>query len=192
MDGANSITVLLAAWRQGDEQAREQVFDRLYGRLHEIAAAILWKQGDGHTVAPTMLVHEAFLRFLGEGELGWNDRGHFLATAAQVMRRYLVDHIRRDQAAKRGGGAAIRVEWDEAVGGITTARPEDLLAMHEALDHLAAVDARAARVVEMKFFGGMTEEEIGGVLELSAVSVRRDWSFARAYLVDQMEISKKV
>lgn len=156
--------------------------EQLYGELHGLAAGYLRGENAGHTLQPTALVHEAFLR-LSSQNVDWHDRAHFLGIAANTMRRILVDHARRRAADKRGGGAhAITIDDNLASDGAAGTSPLDVLVLDDALERLAALDARAARVVELRFFGGLEVDEVAKVLEISPASVKRDWSFARAWL----------
>ena len=164
----------------GDASETAELTEVLYGELRRIAAGYLRSENAGHTLQPTALVHEAFLRLSGQ-HVQWNDRTHFLAVAANTMRRVLVDHERKRSASKRDGG--LRVTMDESVpdaGGDD--RALELLALDDALVRLASLDPRTARVVELRFFGGLGVEETASVLEISPASVKRDWSFARAWL----------
>jgi RNA polymerase sigma factor (TIGR02999 family) len=172
-------TRLLRAWRGGDGEALAALLPRVYDALREIAAARL-RSRDGHTLQPTALVHEALLRLIG-GTPDWHDRVHFLAVASLRMRAVLVDHARAQAAAKRGGGAeAVTLSaWD---GAQTGADGVDVLALHAALDRLAAHDERAARIVEMTYFGGMERAEVAAALGLSVPTVDRDLRFAKAWL----------
>lgn len=179
-DPREDVTELLAAARAGDSSAAERLFAAVYADLKRIARRQLG--GAGETLSPTALVHEAYLRLARPGALGQHDRTHFFAVAARAMRQILVDHARRKAADKRGGGIAAG-ELDEgriAAGGETAA--EDLLALDAALARLAAADERLARVVELRFFGGLELAEIADVVGVSERTLKRDWRRARAFL----------
>jgi RNA polymerase sigma factor (TIGR02999 family) len=175
-----AITLLLQAWAQGDKEAAERVFPLVYDQLRRLAARQLRHERRGHTLQPTALVHEAYLRLAGQRAPEWPDRAHFFAMAAGVMRHVLVDHARRNRAAKRGGSAC-RVSLDEAAAAGPPLELE-VIALDEALQELATLDADQARIVELRFFGGLTVEEAAAVLGVSAATVQRDWRTARAWL----------
>lgn len=176
------VTQLLAQIRAGDPGAVERMAPLVYDQLHAIAAAHFRRERPGHTMQPTALVHDAFLRLVDQSRVQWQDRAHFFAVASQTMRRILVDHARAKAAGKRGAGA-VRVTADDALAGPGEAIAlEDLLAIDEALEDLARLDAQQARVVELRYFGGLTIEETGEALGVSPATVKRDWSVARAWL----------
>jgi RNA polymerase sigma factor (TIGR02999 family) len=176
-----SVTALLQAWNAGDEEAGRRLIPLVYGELRRRAGGYFRRERPGHTLQPTALVHEAYLRLVGlQGH--WRSRSQFFGVASNVMRRILVDHARRRRAAKRD---AVRVVFDEAVQ--PAAEPElDVVRLDEALLELAALDARQARVVELRYFGGLTLEEAAEVLGVSAATVKRDWTLARAWLFDRL------
>jgi RNA polymerase sigma-70 factor (ECF subfamily) len=174
------ITRLLEQLRAGQEGAQTQLLEAVYHELHKIAERLLARERGGHTLQATALVHEAYLQLAGDVHLDWKDRSHFFAAAAQAMRHILVDYARRHKAAKRDGGRQ-RVELTDGLA-ISEDRLEEVLAIDEALARLAAWDERQCRVVEMRFFAGMTEEEIAGVLGVGRRTVSRDWNLARAWL----------
>jgi RNA polymerase sigma factor (TIGR02999 family) len=181
---SGEITALLEAVKQGDSGAESRLMALMYRDLHARARLYMQRERRDHTLQPTALVHEAFLRLMRDRGADLRSRTHFLATASIVMRRVLVDHARERAAAKRTGGKA-RVELHEAAAA-QVPRGEEMLALDEALTRLAACDARQARVVEMLFFGGMTEEEAAESLAVSTRTVKRDWRSARAWLHAQM------
>lgn len=188
VDTPGSITRSLQDWRAGDEAALTRLTSTVYRELHRMAAAILSGHQASPTVQPTVLVHELYFKLPELQSVDWQSRAHFLNVAAKVMRNILVDHARSRQAAKRGGGLEAVV--CDAVG-LDRALHIDVLAVSEALDRLAGRHARQARVVELRFFGGLTSEEISQVLsadgeEVSARTVDRDWTFARAWLERQL------
>lgn len=160
-----------------------ELVSALYERLHAMAAAVLRSERPDHTLSATALVHEAYLRMPKGGEVEWQDRGHFMALACRVMRRVLVDHARRRSAAKRGGGERVTLRDDYAA---LPDRTLEILSLDEALSRLEALDERQARVVEMRFFSGLDVEEIGRVLGVSVATVKRDWRFARAWLLAEL------
>jgi RNA polymerase sigma factor (TIGR02999 family) len=174
------ITRLLNAWQQGDAGARDQLFALVYQELRRRAGAHLRRERRDHTLRPTALVHETYLRLMGQDRARWQGRSQFFAIASETMRRVLVDHARERKAAKRGG-TAVRVALEEDVAA-TEGREVDLIALDGALDELAALDPRQSRVVEMRFFGGLGTAEIADVLDVSRATVDRDWRFARTWL----------
>ncbi|HEY7481850.1 MAG TPA: sigma-70 family RNA polymerase sigma factor [Gemmatimonadales bacterium] len=180
----HDVTDLLLAWREGDADASERLFPLVYHELHRIAQRQLRGERAGHTLETTGLVHEAFLRLVDQNRTQWLDRGHFFAVAARVMRRVLIDYARRRAAGKRGHGYR-QVDLDEGSLPLEE-RPQLLLALDEALTRLGAEDERIARVVECRFFGGLTEEETGLALGVTARTVRRDWVKGRAWLYREL------
>lgn len=181
------VTRLLHALSAGDASALEQLTPLLYGELRNLARRQMRGESASHTLQPTALVHEAFLRLLGQREAAWQNRQHFLSVAAQVMRRVLVDHARRRRAGKRGGGAS-GVAISVAAGAISGSAgdPLDLIALDQALARLAELDSRQARIVELRYFGGLSVDETAHVLDLSPATVKRDWQFAKAWLVREL------
>lgn len=179
------MTQWLLDWGKNDKQALDQMLPVLYGELHRLAVHYLSLEGSGHTLQPTALVHEAYLRLIDQRCVDWQNRAQFLGLAAGMMRRILVNHARDRAAQKRGGGAEqVSLSLVEAPSG----RPDvELIALEEALERLAALDSRKSRVVELKFFGGLSTEEIAEVLQVSGATVEREWSFARAWLYDAIE-----
>ena len=180
-DSGDEVTLLLRAWTTGDLDARDRALALLYRELKHRAATHLRRERPGHSLQPTALVHEAYLRLDGQRQTAWQNRAHFLAVASQMMRRILVDRARARLTAKRVGRAQ-QVTLSEA-GEIALAyEPIDLLDLDQALEDLAAVDARKSSIAVMKFFGGLSLEEMGEVLEVSPRTVERDWQAARAWL----------
>jgi len=177
---SDGITRLLNAWQDGDAAARDRLFVVVYDELRRRASAQLRRERQGHTLRPTALVHEAYLRLMGQDRAKWQNRSQFFAIASEMMRRVLVDHARERKADKRGG-AAVRVALAEDVAA-TDALEVDLIALDSALDELAAMDPRQGRVVEMRFFGGLDTAQIADVLDVSRATVDRDWRFARTWL----------
>ena len=176
------LTQLLQAWQQGDQPAGEQLVPLVYAELRRIARMKLGGERSGHTLQATALVHEAWLRLMQQHGAGWQNRAQFYAIAAQAMRRILVDHARRREAAKRGAGEPM-ADVDELADVLASPVPdEQLVALDAALETLAAMDERQAKVVELRFFGGLTVEETGEVLSLSPTTVKREWATARLWL----------
>jgi RNA polymerase sigma factor (TIGR02999 family) len=179
-----NVTGLLKRMQGGDLQAGEQVADLVYDELHRIASREMRHEREGHTLQTTALVHEAYLKLAGSDSLQIQNRGHFFAVASQQMRRILVDHARAGHAQRRGGGAA-KVDFDKIQIGVND-RSTDLLSLDESLSELERLDTRAAKVVELRYFGGYTDNEVAESLGVSLATVRRDWEFARSWLFDQM------
>ena len=178
------VTGLLRAWSDGDEAALDQLVPLVEAELRRLARAYMRRERQGHTLQTTALVNEAFIRLVDAKEIRWNDRSHFFGIAARLMRRVLVDHARARGYQKRGGGAQ-RVTFDDALA--VSPRPSlDLVALDRALDTLAAADARKARVVELRFFGGLSVEETADVLHLSTGTIKRDWQLAKLWLLREL------
>jgi len=168
----------------GGEQTRDQMLKLVYDELRRLARAFLLRERADHTLQPTALVHEAYLRLIDQRQVDWANRAQFVGVAAVMMRRILVNHA-RDRAADKRGGDAARVSLSRAEG-IGAAHSVDLIAVHDALDALEAIDGRKSRIVELKFFGGLTIAEIAGVMQLSPATIEREWSFSRAWLYDAL------
>lgn len=179
------VTRLLGAWREGEPEARDRLIPLVYRELRRLAARCMAGERTDHTLEPTALVHEVYLRLTGGGHPHWQDRAHFFAVASRIMRRILVDHARARRTAKRGSGA-VRVPLD-AVASLTRPAEEerlyDLLALDQALTCLAASDPRKGRIVELRYFGGLTVEETAAVLSVSAPTVALESRLARAWLL---------
>lgn len=185
---ADSETIVyLQRMRSGDRSAGEKLYSLVYDQLHRIARSLFAKQTPGHTLQPTALVNEAFLRLAGN-ECDWQSRKHFIDVAAKAMRHILVDHARGQKRVKRGGDRE-RVHLTDSLV-LAPNENLDLLALEEALEALEARDARKSRIVTLKFFGGLTMTEIGDLLEISPKTVEADWYFARAWLQDFMEVEE--
>jgi len=178
------ITGLLQAWAGGDRAALERLMPLVYDELRRRAGRYMANQGQENTLQPTALVNEAFLHLVGADHAQWQDRAHFFAVSAKVMRRILVDAARARGSEKRGGGMA-RFELNESVDWMAD-RGRELLALDDALEALAKFDARKAKVIEMRFFGGLSVAETAEVLRISEQSVLRDWKLARAWLAAEM------
>ena len=187
---SSAVTSLLLDWQRGSHAARDQIVPIVYDELRRLARAFLARERPGHTLQATALVHEAYLRLVDQRQVDWKNRAQFVGVAAVLMRRILVNHARDRAAAKRGGSAAQRVSLSVLEGVDANQHDEwstvDLIALHDALNALEAVDARKSRIVELKFFGGLTIAETAEVLELSPATVEREWAFARAWLFDAL------
>jgi RNA polymerase sigma-70 factor (ECF subfamily) len=178
------VTALLREWGKGDEGALERLIPLVYHELHRIARRCTAGEGAGQSLQATALVNEAYLRLVEGASVTWNDRAHFLAVSARIMRRILVDHARARRATKRGGGD-VRVTFDEAL--VVEMEPrQDFVALEEALQALSVFDERKSRVVELRFFGGLSVEETAVVLNVSQDTVMRDWRLAKAWLQREM------
>jgi RNA polymerase sigma-70 factor (ECF subfamily) len=184
MDAEPSLTLLLDRVRDGDSGAEDLLVSLVYRELRSMAARRIASERSDHTLQPTALVNEAFIKLFRSGPIEWKNRNHFYAVAATVMRRILVDHARKVRGPERGGGR-VRVELDEALA-YTEAIREDFLGVEEALQRLEEKSPRAARVVVMRFFGGMEMEEIAGELGVTSRTVKRDWAVARTWLYEQL------
>src|SRR6266404_8718755 len=179
------LTELLSDWQKGDQRALAKLTPLVYDELRRIAHRYVQRERNGHTLETTALVNEAYLRLAGQKKIEWQNRAHFFAGTAQVMRHILIDHARRRNYAKHGGEVQ-QVSLAEAEG-MSHERARELVAMDEALDELAAFDMRKSRVVELRYFGGLDLEETAQVLEVSVMTVRRDWRAAKAWLFRRMK-----
>ena len=181
---ADDLTGLLIEWSQGDKAALDRLTPLVYDEIRRIAHRYMQREREGQTLQTTALVNEAYLRLAGSADIAWQNRSHFYAVTAQVMRRILIDHARRRQYIKHGGDAQ-RVSFDAAIseaGLMSQPRAAELLALDEALDELAKLDPRKSRVVELRYFGGLSLEETAKTLDISLMTVRRDWRAAKAWL----------
>jgi RNA polymerase sigma-70 factor (ECF subfamily) len=183
---SKDVTQLLVAWNDGDDAALEALLPLVYRELHRLAHRYLGQERGGHTLQTTALVHEAYLRLVEQQEMQWQNRAHFFAVAARMMRHILVDYARARRFAKRGGGA-LQVSFEEALV-VSDERAADVVALDEALCALAEFDERKSRMVELRFFGGLSIEETAEILKVSPGTVMRDWTLAKAWL--QREINK--
>lgn len=174
------ITQLLIAWNQGDQAARDELMPLVYDELRRLARGYLRRERPNHTLQPTALVHDAFLRLVDQSQVNWQNRAHFLGAAARLMRQILINHAEARRAAKRGGSAD-RVSLDD-VDRLTVEQEVDLTALNEALKKLERLDPMQGRIVEMRFFGGLTIEETAEATGVSSATVKREWSTARAWL----------
>ena len=182
------VTELLLAWGQGDELALERLVPMVYGELHRLAHRYLGGERAGHMLQTTALVNEAYLRLVDSRRVQWQNRAHFFAVSAQLMRRVLVDFARSRNYQKRGGDA-VQVSLHEELAG-STERGADLVALDDALTAMAKTDERASRVVELRFFGGLSIEETAEVLKISPETVKRDWNWAKAWLLRELSGEK--
>ena len=178
------VSDLLHAWSEGDDQARNDLLPLVYAELRAQAARYMRRERRDHTLQPTALVHEAYLRLIGQSRVSWQNRAHFFGLAAQMMRRILVDHARKHQSLKRPE-ASLRVAWDDNAV-MTPPIDCELLLLDDALTDLANRDSRQAQVVELRYFGGLSEQEVAEVLDVSRATVTRDWNVARAWLYRRM------
>jgi RNA polymerase sigma factor (TIGR02999 family) len=181
---SHEITEWLAAWNEGDQQALDQLIPLVYEEMRRIAHRYLRREQAGHSLQTTALAHEAFLKLTEGAAVTWQDRTHFFAVCANVMRRLLVDLARERQSQKQGGGA-LHVDLEEALS-LTEERDGSLLALNDALDALAQQDARKSRVIELRYFVGLSVEETAEVLKVSPDTIMRDWRLAKAWLLQQL------
>lgn len=176
-----NITQLLAHVQNGDLEAERQLMEAVYEELHRLAAGYMRRERPDHTLQASALVNEAYVRLIGNGPVSWESRAHFFVTAAQTMRRVLIDHARRHVAEKRGG-AGVRIDLNENIAAVENTESGRMLDLDRALTRLAVLDARQARVVELRFFAGLTVEQTAEVMAISEKTVKRDWAVARAWL----------
>lgn len=187
MANSDSVTSLLAEWAHGDRAAFDQLMPLIVDELHRIAARYLRGERGEHTLQPTALVNEAYMRLVDQQRVAWQNRAHFFGVSAEIMRRILVDHARRKQADKRGGGVATvvldeNIDWPDE-------RDLSLVALDDALVALAQLDPQQSKVVELRFFAGLSVEEAAEVLGVSPTTIKREWRMARAWLLREMEKS---
>jgi RNA polymerase sigma factor (TIGR02999 family) len=185
---ASDVTRLLLAWRGGDAAAGEELLPAVYAELHRQAARAMRRESNEHTLQPTALVHEAYLRLVDQSRVEWRNRAHFFGVAAQLMRRILVDHARGRDADKRGGGVK-PVTLHDFDAEAASEQKLDVLALHDALETLASFDPQQARLVELRYFTGLNIEETAEALDVSPATVKREWAVARAWL--RRELSAK-
>ena len=186
VSGPNQVTRLLIDWQKGDKAALDQLMPLVYQELRKLAAGYLKKERRNHTLQPTALIHEAYVRMIEQEMPSWLNRAHFFGVAARLMRQILVDYARARNADKRGGGVAA-LPIDEVDPVMPAPDAERLLALDAALDRLSNIDEQATRVVEHRYFAGATEEEAGRALGISPATVRRRWAFAKAWLQRELE-----
>jgi RNA polymerase sigma-70 factor (ECF subfamily) len=181
----NEITERLIAWRAGAREAFDELLPIVYQELRRMACNYLRQENPGHTLQPTALVHEAWLRLIDQTRVDWRNRAQFFGLAAQIMRRILVDHAKSKHREKRGGGA-VKLSLNDAIN-ISQERAADLLALDDALEELMRIDERKKRVVELRYFGGFSVEETAQILEVSPETVMRDWKMAKAWIYQQIK-----
>ena len=180
----HEITQLLAEWSEGNQSALDKLYPLVYNELRRLAHGYLRRERKGHTLQTTALINEAYLRLVDQKNVHWANRLHFFGISAQIMRRILIDHARLHAYAKRGGGAQ-KVSLDE-IAIVAVERASNLLLLDDALNRLAKIDPRRSHVVELRYFGGLNNEEIAGVLKISENTVTRDWNMARAWLYQEL------
>ncbi len=183
MSQASDVTGLLVAWSNGEEAAGTPLMDAVYRELRRLARGYLLRERRDHSLPATALVHEAYLKLVDQRRVRWQNRAHFFAVAAHVMRRLLVDHARARGATKRGSGVTVPLHDIDVP--VASGSP-DLLALDAALEKLTAIDPRQGRLVELRFFGGLTVDEAAGVLGIAAITVKRDWALARTWLYREL------
>lgn len=181
---SREVTQLLIDWSNGNEEALKRLTPLIDRELHRLAHHYMRRENAGHTLQTTALVNEAFLKLIDQKHVRWKNRAHFFALSAQLMRRILVDHARSRHYAKRGGGAQ-RISFDETLV-VSPERGSDLVALDEALSRLTAIDPRKGKVVELRFFGGLSVEETAEALDISAPTVMREWTMAKAWLYNSL------
>jgi RNA polymerase sigma factor (TIGR02999 family) len=184
-DSSTDVSKLLDLIARGNKKAESELVPLVYGELRHIAGRLMRGEGPNHTLQTTALVHEAYMRMVRPRDTAWKDRTHFFAVAATIMRRILVDHARARSAEKRGGTAPLPLDLIEPV--VDLEDPERILAVDVALTRLAGIDERQSRIVELRFFAGMTVEETAAVLEISSRTVKREWQLARAWLYGELK-----
>jgi RNA polymerase sigma factor (TIGR02999 family) len=183
--GPEQVTELLVDWTGGSERAYAELLPLVHAEMRRLAAKYMASESPGHTLQPTALAHEAYLKLVDQRRVDWRNRARFVGVAAMIMRQILVNHA-RDRAVVKSGGGVERVSLSVTVDALGRSKL-DLVSVHQALERLSVLDPRAGRIVELKFFGGLTTEEIGEVLKLPSATVERDWSFARAWLYDALQ-----
>ena len=185
MTSPQVVTRLLNDWSKGDQTALDQLMPLVYAELHRLAASYLSRERSDHTLQPTALVNEAYLRLIDQNSLAWENRAQFFGIAAQMMRRILVNHARDRHADKRGGPDILRVSLDDAISFFEE-RDVNLVALDEALTRLAEMDPRQSQIVELRFFGGLTIEEVAAQLHTSPATVKREWTTAKLWLLREL------
>jgi len=186
---SQQITDLLQAWSDGDQTAFERLMPLVYDELHRLAKRYMRRERSGHTLQTTALINEAYLRLIERSHIRWENRAHFFAISAQRMRQILVDFTRSRRSRKRGG-VDVQVSLGEALA-VPVKRDADLVALDDALRALAAIDERKSRIVELRFFGGLSEEETAEALKISPATVRRDWKVAKVWLLHELKKGQK-
>src|SRR5215210_1298799 len=184
MPDRTEVTALLLAWSEGDDVARSRLIDAVYDQLRRLARRHLRGERKNHSLSPTALVHEAYFKLIDQHEAKWQNRAQFFAIAARIMRRILVDHARSRAAAKRGASATVVLDdVDVAVAGVNV----DVLALDAAMEKLGRIDERQSRLVELRFFAGLTVDETAAILDVAPITVKRDWALARAWLFRELQ-----
>jgi RNA polymerase sigma-70 factor, ECF subfamily len=183
----NEVTQLLINWSNGDDAALDELIPLVQAELRRLARHYMARENPGHTLQTSALINEAYIRLVDQQSVPWQNRGHFYGVAAQTMRHILIDHARRHRYAKRGGGA-VKVPLDEAMVS-NDRRADELVALDDALKMLAALDPRKSKVIELRFFGGLTIEETADVLDISPITVTREWRSAKAWLRREMDLA---
>lgn len=178
------VTALLLAWNNGDQEALDRLMPLVYDELRRLARRYMRAENPGHTLQATALVNELYVQFIDQKRVNWQNRAQFFGVASQIIRRLLVDHARARQRLKRGGGA-LKMEWSEAINASKPVEM-DVIALDDALNRLATMDPQQSRIVELRFFGGLSIEDTAEALKLSSATVKRHWSFARAWLHHEM------
>jgi RNA polymerase sigma-70 factor, ECF subfamily len=185
MSSPGDVTLLLKAMNRGDKAAADQLLPLVYSELHRLAKSYMSRERRDHTLQPTALINQAYLRIAQQENVEWQNHAHFIGFAANVMRRVLVDHAREHNAAMRGGGR-VRVDLDEGIA-VSKERSSEILLLEEALTRLETLNPRQAKVVEMRYFGGLSVEEVASVLGIAPRSVKRDWALARMWLFEEIQ-----
>ena len=185
MDSPAEITGLLVDWNHGDPQALEKLMPLVEKELHRLAHYYFRRLQPGNTLQPTAIINETYLRLVDQRRVCWQNRAHFYGIAAQMMRRFLLNYVRDQKRKKRGGSDAVQVELSDAMM-ISAEKSDELLALDEALERLAAIDKRKSRVVELRYFGGLSVTETAEVLAISKITVNRDWNLAKAWLAREI------
>lgn len=183
---SGNVTQLLMEWRNGDRQALDALIPIVYDELRAIARRYMNRERSGHTLQTAALINEAYLRLVDKQDIAWQNRTHFFAISARIMRNLLVDHARARQMEKRGGGA-VQVSLNEAIAGSEPEMTVDMLSLDEALTRLAEFDERKARIVELRFFGGLSANETAEALDLSEITIKREWLKAKAWLFRELK-----
>ena len=185
MSNANEITALLIDWSNGNREALERLFPLVERELHRMAHHYMRREQPGNTLQTTALINETYLRLIDQKKVHWQNRAHFFGISARIMRRFLLNYVRDQKRLKRGGGA-IQVSLSD-ITGVSAEKSDELLALDEALKRLADIDERKSQVVELRYFGGLSVEETAEVLDVSPITVIRDWNMAKAWLLREMK-----
>jgi RNA polymerase sigma factor (TIGR02999 family) len=184
IDPSHDVTTLLLAWNNGDQEALDRLMPVVYNELRRMARRHMQSENPGHTLQATALVNDLYMQLIDQKRVNWKNRAHFFGVSAQIIRRLLVDHARARHRLKRGGGA-LKVEWNEEISPSPPIETT-LLALDDALNQLSEIDPEKTRIIELRFFAGLSINEIAEVLKISPATVKRDWAFARAWLYRQL------